>query len=286
MSNTLTLYKALGITNTGEASFVNIHLSQDTRLFVDPMNILNNFDSLSLEAKDIIQNYFSVLIEYISQWEEVKALHLLSGLRESNTISWFTRLGYARKKNWKAIWLDKAKLIYNAIRKSWAKDLWWIEELTLIIPWIDKDNISDLITNLIWELLIEYSLRECVKYWWKTKTTRILMWSSTKMDWAKRYVEIPYLENEFVVFMPKNLVTKTFLLSTWRLLTDVIVPYEQERLFNSWSALCRLLKDWTKWKPLVKEVRKIIECTKGWVINFIKNNPKLMEKYKESLITR
>lgn len=67
MSNTLTLYKALGITNTGEASFVNIHLSQDTRLFVDPMNILNNFDSLSLEAKDIIQNYFSVLIEYISQ---------------------------------------------------------------------------------------------------------------------------------------------------------------------------------------------------------------------------
>lgn len=59
------------------------------------------------------------------------------------------------------------------------------------------------------------------------------MWSPSKMDWIKRDVEVPYLENEYLVFMPKNIVAKTFLLSTDRLITHVLVPHEQDRLFKA-----------------------------------------------------
>jgi hypothetical protein len=285
MSDTNTLYNALGITRTTPASFLDINLAKDTRLFIDPMNILRNSDPLSLEAKDIIQDYFVLLIEYISKWDEAKALHLLSGLTESNTISSFTRLGYATRKNWKAIWPDKAKMLYDAIKASWAKDLGWIEDITFMIMWIDKDNISDLITNLIGRLLADYSLKECVRYWWASKIRRkVLMWSPAEMDWIKKDVEIPFLKDEYIIFMPKNLVAKNFLLSTANLLTHVIVPYEQERHFNAWGALCRLLKDGSKWKPLVKDIRQLIDCTKSQVIAFIRANPSLLEKYKESLI--
>ncbi len=287
MSAPTMLYQILSITDRTLPSFVDINLSRDTRLFIDPVNILKNSDPLSLEAKVIIQNYFSILIGHVSRWEEQKALYILSGLTESNTISSFTRLGYSKSKSWKAIWPDKAKLLYEAIRVSWATDLRWIEELTLMIIWIDKDNISDLITNLIGHLLADYSLKECLSYGWKTKVKRwILMWSPSKMDWIKRDVEVPYLENEYLVFMPKNIVAKTFLLSTDRLITHVLVPHEQDRLFRAWSALCRLLKDWTQWKPLVKDVRNLIECTKSWVRAFLRDNPELLEKYKESLILR
>jgi hypothetical protein len=229
----------------------------------------------------------SLLIEYISEWKEEKALHLLSGLRESNTISSFTRLWYARKKSWKAIWPDKARLLYDAIRTSWAKDLHWIEELTFKIIWIDKDNVSDLITNLIGHILADYSLKECIQHGWTTKIRRnVLLWSPSKMEWIKREIEIPFLKGEYLVFVPKNLVAKTFHLSTARLLTHVIVPYEQDRLLRAWSALCRLLKDGTRWKPLVKDVRKIIDCTKSQVISFMRLNPELLSKYKESLCIR
>jgi len=59
------------------------------------------------------------------------------------------------------------------------------------------------------------------------------MWSPAEMDWIKKDVEIPFLKDEYVIFMPKNLVAKNFLLSTANLLTHVIIPYEQERLFNA-----------------------------------------------------
>jgi hypothetical protein len=61
------LYNALGITRTTPASFLDINLIKDTRLFIDPMNILRNSDPLSLEAKKIIQDYFALLIEHISK---------------------------------------------------------------------------------------------------------------------------------------------------------------------------------------------------------------------------
>jgi hypothetical protein len=53
------------------------------------------------------------------------------------------------------------------------------------------------------------------------------------MEWIKREIEIPFLKGEYLVFVPKNLVAKTFHLSTARLLTHVIVPYEQDRLLRA-----------------------------------------------------
>jgi hypothetical protein len=67
MSDTHALYNALHITNSDVVSFVDINLSKDTRLFIDPINILKNSDALSIEATEIIQNYFTLLIEYISE---------------------------------------------------------------------------------------------------------------------------------------------------------------------------------------------------------------------------
>jgi hypothetical protein len=53
------------------------------------------------------------------------------------------------------------------------------------------------------------------------------------MDWIKKDIEIPYLEDEYVILVPTNLVTKSFLLSIERLLTHVLVPYKQEQLFSA-----------------------------------------------------
>lgn len=61
------LYQILSITDRTLPSFVDINLSRDTRLFIDPVNILKNSDPLSLEAKVIIQNYFSILIGHVSR---------------------------------------------------------------------------------------------------------------------------------------------------------------------------------------------------------------------------
>lgn len=287
MSTITTLYEELGIPLNADISFLDLNLKKDTRMFIDPINILSNTDQLSLDAKAIIQEYFSLLITHVSKWEETISLRLLTGLKESWTASSLTKLGYSKNKNWKAIGPDKAKQIYNAIRKSWVKDLKWIEDLTLLIEWIDKDNVSDLITNLIWELLIKYSMREIVQCNWITKIKKgLILWDSDKMEWIKWDRELPYIQNEYIILTPKNLVRKNFLLNVQKILTHLIVPFEQEKLLKSWSALCRLLRDGTKGKPLVRDIRNIIDCTKSQVILFIQKNPELLEKYKNTLLVK
>ena len=279
------LYDVLEIKNQQNISFCNVTLEKDTRLFIDPTNILQNNDPLSIEARWIIQRFFTLLISHIKAGREKDAMYLLSGLNESGTTSSLIHLGYSSSNIGKAIWQDKAIMIYNALAKSTVIQSWlsWIEDAALLIEGIDKDNISDLIANLIGELLIRYSLEAYNPYNNKTTHTRILLWNHIDMKWNYWTREIPQIKWDAIIFVPKNLVWKNNRESVQGFFTKIVIPHEQENYLRAGSALCRLLKDWTKGKPFIKDLRKEIPCTKQNGISYIETNPSMLLSYKRTI---
>jgi hypothetical protein len=87
-----------------------------------------------------------------------------------------------------------------------------LEKLCLIKGGVGRDKISDFTTNLIKNFLLQYTQEFAVKYLPRKYKKRIAVnkavFNYNTESWERRTFTLPYINNDYVILTPKNLLTR------------------------------------------------------------------------------
>jgi hypothetical protein len=102
-----------------------------------------------------------------------------------------------------------------------------LEKVCLISKGVGRDNISDFVTNLIQDFLCKYSAKFGEKFLKPHQVREIsidrAVFNYTTQTWERRKYILPYINDDFVVLTPKDMLTRD---DTWINRSDLIGKIE------------------------------------------------------------
>lgn len=191
--------------------FVDVKLDTDVPLFIDPTALYLLDTEWGQECRGLINGYFTLVLEHIQNGEHNKARSLLAQLSEPNE----THLGLSTgRSQGHGMGKDLAKKMWYALKESQAVATGLIEDLedtVLMIEGIDKDIISDIVTNIIRSPLIKYTEDMCKQYGIPlvSGVASKPVWDEAHKRWdSSRFVSLPMPNNERLMLVPKAIVRR------------------------------------------------------------------------------
>jgi hypothetical protein len=267
----------------GELDFVDVDVSADTRLFVDPRAIRLLTDDWGHECVALIQDFFNAVLQAVRQGDDRRARRLLRGLREPNE----TRLGLSRgRPRGRALGPESADDVWRALRDSEAARtglLVDLEDTALLVPGIGSDIVSDIATNLIRLPLIRYTQDTCRRYGIRM-SERVYagpLWNPGSEDWEEGgYAELPYADGRRLLLTPKVIVRKRMEYDVGEYYGDFIIPTLQDRELAANSELVKVMKKRRTRYVTKTAVREKYGNDKAAVIRQTLGNPEVLEQYR------
>lgn len=195
----------------------NISLINDLPVFIDPFLLFNS-------EKPEYKNLHLEIIKYVRFLREMSVEGEISpGLLRS----WFqfsevrqTWLGYSKVGNggsglgqaFSTALNDNLHSIFKDFGEEKVTKSSHLEKLCLIKDGVGKDNISDFATNLIKGFLCDYTQTFAKEHITSNRIKRIPV-THTKFNyetrsWQTTYYELPYIDGDFVLLTPKDILTK------------------------------------------------------------------------------
>lgn len=229
-----------------EIDFVDIDTEKDFPLFIDPYALSIGEDAWSHECNLYIVSFFQTAIDYIKNGEEREARQLLNNLNEPNE----TCLGLSKlHPKGHGVSGKQALDIYNKLSASHATKSGILSELAdcdLFIEGISCDKISDITTNIIRKLLIEYTQKQCELHNIKlpNEVASGRLWDIDKKIWRQDYVYLPIINNKKVILVPKSIVRFKPSLDSRQYYNHFVLNFLQQENLNSNSNLVHILKKW------------------------------------------
>ena len=247
--------------------FANVVIDgPDNPVFIDPVQILSNPDSFSKEAQATIRDFFAHVTDVLSikPLNEVKLKSLFKHSSENNS----TRLGTSRlipnvysKGNgctpdmlYKLFTQDEViKLAKKGVFTQTPANV------SLFVKGFDKDRMTDLISSLIFHLLVKFTDEQMQKGTKKVlkspKPLEYMYWNHLKHAWEKT-VYYPYLDfnKQPIVLLPKNILTGYYVYNAERYIRGhVLLTIQQTMLKEAKSKDPKAKKQ--KLDDLEKELR-------------------------------
>lgn len=273
--------------NQSSLDFVDVDAVGDTPLYIDPSAIKDLETTWGDWCVSLIQNYFTEVLSKIQENDSESALALLSHLGEPNE----THLGVSRRKaRGRGLGPELSEKVYKALTKSEAvktgllKDL---EDTALLIEGIDKDMVSDMVTNIIRFPLIEYTKDMAKEY--NIPLTESVdsgpLWNSEKKEWFSKFENLPSLNNSKLLLVPKVIVRKTITYNQSEYYNQFILTALQEREIRANTSLVRLLKK-GGFRVYKKDLKKKYGFGKQMMTKITLEEPEILEKYKQEKSSR
>jgi hypothetical protein len=284
-------YYTLGITQPS-LDFVDVRLDTDVPLFIDP-TALNLLDTeWGAKCRSLIHEYFSLVLEHISNGEHSKARNLLAQLGEPNE----THLGLSRRRSrghgmGKGL-ADKMWQALNnssAVRTGLITDL---EDTALLIDGVASDVISDIVTNIIREPLLEYTIEMANQYGipLETRQTRKL-WDAQAKKWVVKDMlqAVTTVGNRplRLMLVPKAIVRKSISYDAGEYYNKYLLEQLQEEQAN--QGLIRILKNGEHRPPTKKSIKEQYLDSDGKVNakqqnrNLTPDRPDVLERFKQEV---
>jgi hypothetical protein len=197
--------------NQESLDFVDVPLRNDIRLFLDPYAITVAGTTFAEECHEIVHDFFQQVLAKLRTKDESAALRMLSHLTEENR----TRLGYSSgESNGSGLGPSTAKPFLDALTKSEAYKTGRIEDIedaALFVNGIDKDIISDMLTDVLHEKLAQYTQSQCHLYGVPmTKSETLSCWRSGN-GWSQIQVRLPSYKGLSILLVPRALVRANLL---------------------------------------------------------------------------
>ena len=232
----------------------NISLINDLPLFVDPFLLFNSDKGEYKKLHDSIIEYVVFLKRISSQTIPdglVKSLFRFSEVKQN----WF---GYSKTgnsgtglgKKFAFALRDNLTNIFANFGQESITDGSHLEKLCLIESGVGRDNISDFVTNLSKEYLLEYTQKFASEHidqkFLKKFHIPKVSFNYNTYSWSSAYFTLPYFNDDFVILTPKDILTKD---DTWinrgdtlRQLDEIIhsIPNEELRAHMNQYFLSRL----------------------------------------------
>lgn len=259
----------LGCKGHNNFNFVDVSLSSDTRLFIDPWLIEKAKDSWSCNANTVLQSYMDCLFDAFKD-KSAERLSLLAHAKEQNA----TKLGYGNGYNGKGktpkglfeSFSGLSDLIQKipTIRKA--------SDLKLFVQNFGEDNMSDLITNILHLQLNEFTIGELTNFGIiPNGETTFWTWDMVGKDWVQvKRPSYVYGGNE-ILLVPKWIVRKNYLVCVHQYLYTVIIDRIRETEHSGlpkkdiWNNIPHTSNDWEY----------------QFVLSYTCNNPYLLANYHE-----
>jgi hypothetical protein len=265
-----------------ELDFVDIDVSRDTRLFLDPYSIGIKDNEFSSRSADQIKTYFSEVMEALRENDLDHARYLTSNLSEPRE----TFLGFSKgQPKGRGVGRFQADQLLSAFRGSRAFRSGMLSDLAEAEPFIDgisSDKISDLTTNVIRKSLIEYTQAECSLH--GIKLDRAIacapVWDEVERRWDHGYAPLPIVDGQPVILVPKYFVRWRPSLNSQEFYNHYMIEFLRDDLIAKGSSLVRLFKKSKRpfiAKATVKERHPFV---KDHLAKFVRENPQVLEAYK------
>jgi hypothetical protein len=267
-----------------ELDFIDVSLTRDNRLFVDPFVLSQKVDRWSQDAHRTVTTFFQLIVNEIRAGNDQRAKQLLMHLREPNE----TRLGYSRRRPQGAGIGDmQAEDLFEVLRDSSAIQTGFIqslEESELMIEGISHDKISDLTTNIIRGELITYTGEQCTLHNIPTQEVALSAHFDTDlMDWRADYANLPVYHNKPVLLVPKSLVRRSAAYKYPQYYQHFVLNYlQQEELGNPQSNLVRSLRNGRR-VVYKKEIAARHPRSKEFLYAFSRQHPEVLREYRDWL---
>ena len=184
----------------------NVELTRDSRLFINPAKIaFLQYDENNKHATRKLNDFFDCIKNAKSETEVEKILSHSSEIH-------YTHLGYALNlKSGNSIGDKyKEKMAKEIISNKYLKDDdIYISDMSVFIYGVSADRISDLSTNVMLDILCEYTESVC-----KKENIDLVypysyyFWDENTHDWNKAKAYLPTQNGNPLIFVPESMITK------------------------------------------------------------------------------
>lgn len=267
-----------------ELDFIDINTDMDMRLYIDPYAISIRNDDWSKRCNEYIFSFFETAIEFIRNNDHLRAKAILNGLSEPNE----TCLGESRNlPNGRGVSGKQAVDLYESLAKSQAAKTGLLSELAecdLFIPGIGRDKISDITTNIIRRLLIEYTQEQCklhnIQIRGQIPSGRL--WNIEEKKWENEYASLPYINDRKILLVPKSIVRRRLSIDSQEYYNHYVLNFLIEEHLNASTGLVHIFQN-GKRTVHKKDLKKIHPFDKDWLAKFSQDNPDVLSRYKEAV---
>ena len=264
-----------------ELDFVNIELNGDTPLYVDPFALSIRKDDWSMRCTRHIVSFFQSALSAIHNEDEQLAHSILSNLSEPNE----TRLGKSEGQPRGRGVSGKQRLdLYEALADSEAAKtgvLSEIAECDLFIEGIGPDKISDITTNIIRGLLIEYTQSQCLLHGIATvEVPAGSVWDIELDSWTSLYAQLPVWNGTKILLVPKATVRFHMSLDSLEYYNHFVLNFLQAEHIRAGSSLVKVFKKSKQPYVTKKSLKKIHPFSKEELYKFTKAHPEVLGIYK------
>lgn len=267
-----------------ELDFVDIDSERDMRLFIDPYAISIRNDEWSQRCNLHINSFFQTALDHIRTNRQQEAKRLLNGLGEPNE----TCLGLSSENpRGRGVSGKQALDLYDKLSESQAARSGLLSELAdcdLFVEGIGRDKISDITTNIIRTLLVEYTQKQCELHNIALTGTVASgkLWNVENQSWDQQHVALPVINGKKILLVPKSIVRFRLCLDGQEYYNHYVLNFLQDEHLNANSSLVTVLKKGTR-KVHKKTLKEHYPFNKEWMAQFTKENPSVLQRYKELL---
>ncbi len=211
--------------------FLNLPLDRDTKLFYDPCLTERASDETAVALNQAIQSFFDRLFFlYKSKGSDDEKLELFKHLHENNA----PRLGYGTTGlNGHAKTPEGMLFTLKSIEQLFEKEIPLSKalDLTLFIRDFDSDCLSDLIVNVGFKVLNDFTVSICRQH--GTPLSPIpdgyFYWDIGLNDWENLTGNCLLLDGKPILFTPKHLVRNRFSFNAGHYFSNVICVRLQQK---------------------------------------------------------
>lgn len=271
-----------------ELDFVDVNNQRDTPVYVDPYAIEIKDDVWAEEASNCIRTFFKAVLQSLRDGDDHRSANLMSHLHEPRE----TFLGVSRgTPKGKGVGSIQSKKLLKRIKDSNAYStglLTDLSEMALYVEHVDRDKISDLTTNIIRRLLVEYTISQCDLH--GISVSNYIgppLWNNERRNWTADNVSLPYIGKSPVLLVPKYIVRRRLSLDSQEFynkqITDFLVS---ENLKANSSLVQTIIRKGIEHKKVYKgDVRRANPKSKSLIAKIALEHPEILELYKEIAAT-
>lgn len=277
-----------------ELDFIDIDISKDTPLFIDPYRISKLTGPFIDELNSVINSFFSYLVELIKIGDFNKARSVFINLSEVNE----TCLGFSKgKPQGNGMGPKKTEDFFDAIKESKAAKLGILnslEDIKVFVDGINSDRISDMTSNIIRKKLIDYTQEQC-KIFNIPLTSGIasgMYWDDNSRSWKQEYTDMLVINGKRYLLVPKIIVTYGDGITATEYYNNFVLNFFQSDNIKNKTELVQyrkgkknngtpfVTKKDIKEKQLIEDINK--NGLKDWLAGFTESHPSVFLDFKKN----
>lgn len=261
-----------------------LEFKNDNRYFIDPYRIDENKNEISKNAKTKIVLYFDSFFKMVKQGERNNVRKIGEHLHEINA----TKLGYTKKESkpkGKGFSERDLLIIYDEARKAKKdkKDIKDMPDILVFAENVGPDKVSDLTTNIVYEELLNFTILIIYKYKLDIEFRKKKKWifDEGKNMWQIKELNIPFVDNEEIIFLPREWISKFEIFSYGNVYDKLVYPYY--KVHTSIHGLIRILKN-NVIRPDCKKIKEKFPRNRETVQDFRSRYGEKYEQFKNEMI--